>query len=38
LYDLVRDSRLNHRLEVKGGVLEEECAKLLQDFFRQRRN
>jgi tRNA(adenine34) deaminase len=38
LYDLVRDSRLNHRLEVKGGVLEEDCAKLLQDFFRQRRN
>jgi len=37
LYDLVRDSRLNHRLEVTGGVLEEECAALLQDFFRQRR-
>lgn len=37
LYDLVRDSRLNHRLEVTGGVLEEECAKILRDFFRERR-
>jgi tRNA(adenine34) deaminase len=37
LYDLVRDSRLNHRLEVAGGVLEEECAKMLRDFFRERR-
>jgi tRNA(adenine34) deaminase len=37
LYDLVRDSRLNHRLEVTGGVLEEECAKMLRDFFRERR-
>jgi tRNA(adenine34) deaminase len=38
LYDVVRDERLNHRLEVKGGVLEEECAALLQQFFRERRS
>lgn len=38
LLDLVRDSRLNHRLEVKSGVLEAECAKVLQDFFRKRRD
>jgi len=38
LYDLVRDPRLNHRLEVSGGVLEAECASLLQDFFRSRRD
>ncbi len=38
LYDLVRDGRLNHRLEVTSGILEAECAALLQDFFRQRRN
>jgi tRNA(adenine34) deaminase len=38
LYDLVRDSRLNHRLEVTSGILEAECAAVLQDFFRQRRN
>ena len=28
---------LNHRLEVAGGVLEEECRALMQDFFRARR-
>ena len=37
LYDIVRDQRLNHRLEVSGGILEEECAVLLQHFFRERR-
>lgn len=37
LYDIVRDQRLNHRLEVSGGILEEECAVLLQQFFRERR-
>ena len=37
LYNIVQDSRLNHRLEVNGGVLEEECAVLLQQFFRKKR-
>ncbi len=37
LYDLVRDQRLNHRLEVTGGIMEKECADLLQQFFRERR-
>jgi tRNA(adenine34) deaminase len=37
LWDLVRDPRLPHRLEVHGGVLAEECAELLRAFFRQRR-
>jgi tRNA(adenine34) deaminase len=36
LWDLVRDRRLNHRPEVIAGVLEEECARLLTDFFRDR--
>jgi tRNA(adenine34) deaminase len=38
LYDIVRDGRLNHRLEVTPGVLAEDCARLLQDFFRRRRD
>ncbi len=38
LYDLVRDSRLNHSLKVSGGVMQEQCAALLRDFFRQRRD
>jgi tRNA(adenine34) deaminase len=28
---------LNHRMEVRGGVLAGRCAELLQVFFRQRR-
>ncbi len=28
---------LNHRIELSTGVLEEECRKLMQDFFRTRR-
>jgi tRNA(adenine34) deaminase len=34
LWDVVRDRRLNHRPEVYSGVLEQECAALLRDFFR----
>jgi tRNA(adenine34) deaminase len=37
LYNIVRDDRLNHRLEVTSGVLAEECAGILQDFFLRRR-
>jgi tRNA(adenine34) deaminase len=37
LYNVPEDLRLNHRIEVIPGVLEEECRKLLQDFFRMRR-
>jgi tRNA(adenine34) deaminase len=37
LYDLAKDERLNHRIEVVSGILEEECRALLQDFFRKRR-
>ncbi|WP_082114758.1 nucleoside deaminase [Lentzea aerocolonigenes] len=37
LWDVVRDRRLNHRPEVQGGVLESECADLLEQFFRTQR-
>ncbi|WP_338051464.1 nucleoside deaminase [Pseudonocardia acidicola] len=33
LWDVLRDRRLNHRPEVVGGVLEAECAQLLESFF-----
>ncbi|MER5477468.1 tRNA adenosine(34) deaminase TadA [Streptomyces sp. NPDC002734] len=36
LWDLVRDRRLNHRPEVIEGVLADDCARLLTDFFRAR--
>jgi tRNA(adenine34) deaminase len=31
--DIVRDSRLNHRVAVVGGVRAEECGELLRAFF-----
>jgi len=34
VHDLLRDRRLNHRVEVIGGVLEAESAALLTEFFR----
>lgn len=34
VHDLLRDRRLNHRVEVLGGVLEEESGALLTGFFR----
>ena len=37
LYNIVQDERLNHRLEVTSGVLEEDCSELLQGFFARRR-
>ncbi|MGC5628142.1 tRNA adenosine(34) deaminase TadA [Georgenia sp. Z1344] len=35
--DVVRDARLNHRVEVVSGVREAECAAVLETFFRSRR-
>ncbi len=35
--DLLRDPRLNHRPEVVGGVLAEECGEMLRQFFQARR-
>ena len=37
LWDVVRDPRLNHAVEVVGGVRQDECSSLLSDFFRDRR-
>ena len=35
--DLLRHPKLNHRPEVRGGVLAEECARLLEEFFQRQR-
>lgn len=37
VFDVVRDPRLNHRVEVRGGILEAECGALLTDFFASRK-
>jgi tRNA(adenine34) deaminase len=38
LWDVVRDRRLNHRPEVVGGVLADECSGVLTAFFRTHRD
>jgi tRNA(adenine34) deaminase len=35
--DLLRHPKLNHRPEVRGGVLAEGCAQLLEEFFQRQR-
>jgi tRNA(adenine34) deaminase len=36
LFDVVRDPRLNHRVDVRSGILEDECGALLKEFFASR--
>lgn len=38
LYSIPADERLNHRVEMIGGVLADQCGNLLSEFFRQRRH
>jgi len=37
-YDLLRDEKLGQQVEVIGGVLEQECAELIERFFQDRRS
>jgi tRNA(adenine34) deaminase len=37
LMDITRDPRLNHQVEVTGGVLADECGALIREFFAKRR-
>lgn len=37
LGNLVQDERLNHRIEVLGGLMTEECGEILRAFFKERR-
>ena len=37
LYQILNDKRLNHQVEVVPGVLDEECAAILRNFFKERR-
>ena len=38
IYNFTKDHRLNHQPEVIGGICEHECRRLIQDFFRSKRN
>lgn len=35
--NIINNKKLNHRIEAKGGILEEECGALLSEFFRKKR-
>jgi tRNA(adenine34) deaminase len=37
VFNLFTEARLNHHARIEGGVLEDECGKLLSDFFARRR-
>ena len=37
IYNVLTDPRLNHRVDVVSGIREEECARLLREFFAERR-
>src|SRR5882672_1900393 len=37
IYDVVRDSRLNHQVEVVAGIRERECREIVQVFFERKR-
>jgi tRNA(adenine34) deaminase len=37
LYGVLEDARLNHRVDVTGGVLKEACSEILSRFFREKR-
>lgn len=37
LWDVVRDRRLTHRPEVRGGILVDECAAPMEEFFARQR-
>jgi len=37
MYNLGRDDRLNHRIEIVSGIMEESCQELMRKFFRARR-
>jgi len=38
VFRLCDTSSLNHRIEISSGVLVEDCRRLMQEFFRQKRN
>jgi tRNA(adenine34) deaminase len=37
VFNLLQTEELNHRVEIKKGVMEEECRSLIQSFFKDKR-
>ncbi len=38
VFDILETDKLNHKIDVTSGILQEECSQLLQEFFKSRRN
>jgi tRNA(adenine34) deaminase len=38
VFDILNSELHNHRVQISGGVLEQECSTLLKDFFQAKRN
>jgi len=38
IFDIIREPRLNHRMEVVSGVSRDDCQSVLKDFFKDRRD
>lgn len=38
LYQIPKDERLNHRIEIHKGILEQECSQIIKTFFKELRN
>ena len=36
-FDLCDNEKLNHRMQIESGILENECSILMKEFFKQRR-
>lgn len=37
VFNIVSEKKLNHKIEVYGGLLEEECATIIKEFFKSKR-
>jgi tRNA(adenine34) deaminase len=37
VFDILQSSKLNHQVSMRGGVMAQECAAMIQQFFKQRR-
>lgn len=38
IFNLLDSKMLNHKIAISSGILQDECAKIIQDFFRERRS
>ncbi|MCL5985469.1 MAG: tRNA adenosine(34) deaminase TadA [Actinobacteria bacterium] len=38
LFNILDNKKINHRVEISSGVLQNECSKVLSDFFKNRRD